>query len=227
MTHVSPVYVSLGCSDSFIGVCLSADWTGALVPFLPHISFPPCRTKVLIFSALACMLECNWCTRILVWTLHSLNPALDFECGCVCPQTGQVHSYSVFLPLFWFLFRLAPLLMWLSCWPLFSGFFCSPSSSWCGCEPGTVSLGLSSASACSCRLFLSGVLWPLCFLVVSPRCAAGFLLFVFFSVWFVSPVAAVFCSLFGCFARFCSWCLGLLRSDPLSHVAPSCPSPLG
>ena len=91
------------------------------------------------------------------------------------------------------------------------------------CEPGTVSLGLSSASACSCRLFLSGVLWPLCFLVVSPRCAAGFLLFVFFSVWFVSPVAAVFCSLFGCFARFCSWCLGCCGVTRSLLLPPSCP----
>ena len=197
------------------------------MPFLPHISFPPCRTKVLIFSALACMLECNWCTRILVWTLHSLNPALDFECGCVCPQTGQVHSYSVFLPLFWFLFRLAPLLMWLSCWPLFSGFFCSPSSSWCGVSRGLCLLAFHlrlpalAVSFCRVSFGLCASLWSLLGVLRGFYCLSSLV----FGLFLLLPLFFVPCSVVLLVFVLGVWgCCGVTRSLMLP---PSCPSPLG
>ena len=66
---------------------------------------------------------------------------------------------------------------------------------------------------------LSRVSFGLCaFLDVLLSGAAGFF----------SLVAAVLCFLLGCFARFCSWFLGLLRFGPLSPgFAPSLPTPLG
>ena len=61
------------------------------------------------------------------------------------------------------------------------------------------------------------------FLVVSLRCAAGFL-FGFFGVWFVSRVAAVFCSLFGCF-DFLLLVLGVVAVWPALSCCPLLPLP--
>ena len=73
----------------------------------------------------------------------------------------QVHSYSLIHPLlgscfFWSTFSM--------CLDLLSlGYFGPLLRPVLGCVLGTVSLGLSSATACSGCPFVSGVLLPLCF----------------------------------------------------------------
>ena len=80
---------------------------------------------------------------------------------------------------------------------------------------GTVSLGPFSASACSGCPCVSGVVWPVRFLCGS-----------LFAV--LRGLVCLGCCCFfllGCFARFCSCCVGLLRFGPLSPgFAPSCPA---
>ena len=81
---------------------------------------------------------------------------------CVCPQTGQVHSYSLirFFSLSCFVWPPVLAIDWLAL--CFIGFFlvCFLSP---GGVLGPVSCGLF-ASACSGCPFVSGVFWSLCFL---------------------------------------------------------------
>ena len=87
----------------FCGVCLSADWTGAppSSPPLPLVCFHLCHTKVLIRSALTRFIVClpagKQAHYSFARTFTTLASSLSFECGCVCPQTGQVCSYSLIL----------------------------------------------------------------------------------------------------------------------------------
>ena len=150
----------------------------------------------------------NWCTRILVWTLHSLNPDLDFECGCVCPQTGQFGS-SLDVVVLWAPFLWGSLLSFFvlvrvcagDCvfWP----FIC-----FCLLWP-SLFVGRPLASVLS--------LWSL-FGVLRVFCLVSLV----FGLFLLLPLFFVPCSVA---LIFCSWCLGLLRFGPLSPVAPSCPSP--
>ena len=100
---LSPFPICFTVLFCFCGVCLSADWTGAppSSPPLPLVCFHLCHTKVLIRSALTRFIVClpagKQAHYSFARTFTTLASSLSFECGCVCPQTGQVCSYSLIL----------------------------------------------------------------------------------------------------------------------------------
>ena len=135
---------------------------------------------------------------------------------CVCPQTGQVHSYSLirFFCLSCFVWPPVSAIDWLAL--CFLGFFlvCFLSP---GGVLGPVSCGLF-ASACSGCPFVSGVIWSVCFLCGFALWCRGFLL----------AFCCCCCLFLGCFARLCFWCVGLLRLGSLSPCLVPCSArPLG
>ena len=148
------MYVSLGCSDSFVGVCLSADWTGALVPFLPISTR---RTEVhsdfLTLSA-----------GVSVRRLDRYTCTLQFFSFLVLVSFGSSLNVDVLLvPFLWgtLLFFFVLLRVCARAFYLLL--------------PFSVQRLLASRSfntlcffACSGRLFLSDVVWPLFFPGVWP-----------------------------------------------------------
>ena len=69
-------------------VCLSADWTGAFVPF-----FFACNTKAVFSTVLVC-LSTDVTGSPVPFTHYYQGIFLLYS--CVCPQTGQVHLYSLY-----------------------------------------------------------------------------------------------------------------------------------
>jgi len=134
---------------------------------------------------------------------------------CVCPQTGQVHSYSLILPLFWILFFWSTVSRCLA--GLFSlGYFVPLLRPVLG-----VCLGLCLSAS---HLLLPALAVLLC--RVSICLCALLVVLLSGAARFFSLVAAVWCFLLGCFARLCFWCVGLLRLGSLSPCfVPPLPRP--
>ena len=136
---------------------------------------------------------------------------------CVCPQTGQVHSYSFIHPLFRILFLLVYFLYGCLVGLLSLGYFALLPRPVLGCVLGTVSLGLSSATACSGCPFVSGVLLPLCFPRGSPFgvLRGSFLLLLLLGVSCLVALLVLALGVWGC--------CGLARS--LLALPPPSPPP--
>ena len=137
---------------------------------------------------------------------------------CFCPQTGQVHSYSFIHPLFRILFLLVYFLYGCLVGLLSLGYFALLPRPVLGCVLGTVSLGLSSATACSGCPFVSGVLLPLCFPCGSPFgvLRGSFLLLLLLGVSCLVALLVLALGVWGC--------CGLARS--LLALPPPSPPPL-
>ena len=107
--HSHLFYLPLSPFQISVLVCLSADWTGS--PVL--VSQPPVHfASVLLFSGVS-VRRLDRCIRPPFYLFgfgflfDQLFPCFWFS-GCVCPQTGQVHSPPPFFGLFVHFVLLSP-----------------------------------------------------------------------------------------------------------------------